>query len=282
MSMDAKAGRQESRMAHWDPELYEARHSFVWELGEGLVDLLDPKPGERILDLGCGPGQLTRKIADRGAELTGLDVSPEMIGQARQNFPELRFVLQDAAAMQFDAEFDAVFSNAALHWMLDANAVAQGIARALRPHGRLAAELGGKGNIARLEQAIQTVAARYHSPGALPRKRTFYPSLAEYSALLERCGLEVRMAQVFDRPTPLDGPHGMDDWIRQFKWYYFETLPGEQAESAVREVIELLRPALWREGRWYADYRRLRILAIKGEEAAFGSSQAAPERQVGG
>src|ERR1700761_5528421 len=99
----------------WNPELYEARHSFVWQFGEGVIDLLDAKPGEKILDLGCGPGQLTQRIAERGAEVTGLDAAPKMIGQARQNYPHLRFVLEDAAKMRFDSEFDAVFSNAALH-----------------------------------------------------------------------------------------------------------------------------------------------------------------------
>src|SRR5436853_4279983 len=97
----------------WDTELYEAQHAFVWRLGEALIEILAPKPGERILDVGCGTGQLTREIAERGAEVLGVDVSPEMIGQAWQNYPGLRFALQDAASMTFNGEFDAVFSNAA-------------------------------------------------------------------------------------------------------------------------------------------------------------------------
>jgi len=246
----------------WNPELYEARHSFVWQLGEGVIDLLDPKRGEKILDLGCGPGQLTQKIAERGADVTGLDASPEMIGQARQNYPKLRFVLEDAARMQFDGEFDAVFSNAALHWMLDALAVARAVARALRHNGRLVAELGGRGNIAQIEHAIATVAARYHGVAA-PKNRTFYPSVGEYASLLESCGLEVRMAQLFDRPTLLQGSEGMKNWIRQFKWYYYDSLPGERADEALRETVDLLRPSLFRDGEWYADYRRLRIVAVK-------------------
>lgn len=246
----------------WNPELYEARHSFVWQLGEGVIDLLDPKLGEKILDLGCGPGQLTQKIAERGADVTGLDASPEMIGQARQNYPNLRFVLEDAARMQFDGEFDAVFSNAALHWMLDALAVAKAVARALHQHGRFVAELGGRGNIAHIEHAIATVAARYHGAAA-PKKRTFYPSVGEYAGLLESCGLEMRMAQLFDRPTPLEGSQGMEDWIRQFKWYFYDSLPGRQADTALHDTVELLRASLFRDGQWYADYRRLRIVAVK-------------------
>jgi trans-aconitate methyltransferase len=246
----------------WDAELYEARHAFVWQFGENLIELLDPKPGERILDLGCGPGQLTHKIAKRGAEVIGLDASAEMIGQARQNYPDLQFVLQDAAAMQFEGEFDAVFSNAALHWMLDAQGVARRVARALRHGGRFVAELGGKGNIAAIESAIDTVLARYYGH-ALPPRRTFYPSIGEYATVLETCRLEVRSALLFDRPTPLEGPEGMENWMRQFKWYYFEPLAPEIRNTALHETIALLRPALFRDARWQADYRRLRIVAVK-------------------
>lgn len=246
----------------WDPELYEARHSFVWRLGEDVVELLDPKPGERILDLGCGTGQLTQKIAGRGADVAGLDASPDMIGQARQNHPRLKFILKDAALMDFDEEFDAVFSNAALHWMLEASDVAKAIARALRKGGRLVAEFGGKGNIQHIESAIETVMVRYWGD-ALPARRTFYPSVGEYATLLETHGLEVRAANLFDRPTPLEGEQGMADWIRQFKWYYFEGLPAADRERALREVLEALRPRLFGENGWWTDYRRLRILAVK-------------------
>jgi trans-aconitate methyltransferase len=246
----------------WDPELYEARHSFVWRLGEGVLELLQPKPGERILDLGCGTGQLTQKIAQCGADVTGLDASPEMIGQARQNHPHLKFILKDAALMDFDGEFDAVFSNAALHWMLNASDVARAIARALRKGGRLVAELGGKRNIYQIECAIETVIKR-HLGDAVPASRTFYPSVGEYATLLEAQALEVRAANLFDRPTPLEGEQGMADWIRQFKWYYFEALPAADREKALKQVIEALRPRLYGENGWWADYRRLRILAVK-------------------
>lgn len=246
----------------WDPERYEAQHAFVWHFGQGLIDLLEPQSGEHILDLGCGPGQLTQKIADRGAHVIGLDASPEMVGQARQNYPHLKFVLQDAARMEFDGEFDAVFSNAALHWMLDMTGVAAAIARALRKNGRFVAELGGKGNIRQIECAIEAVMAQYYGDN-IPAPRTVYPSIGEYAAILESRGLEVRSAVLFDRPTPLEGNDGMENWIRQFKWFYFDGLPGPQKESALREVIAELQPILFQNGRWYADYRRLRITAVK-------------------
>ncbi|MBV8550634.1 MAG: methyltransferase domain-containing protein [Acidobacteriaceae bacterium] len=246
----------------WDAELYEARHAFVWQLGQGLIDLLDPKPGERILDLGCGTGQLTDKIAERGAEVLGLDASPEMIGQARQNFPHLRFVLKDAAQMDFEKKFNAIFSNAALHWMLDCSSVAAAIARALRTGGRLVLEMGGKGNIAHIEAAISRVLTRY-GIDAEEARRTFYPSVGHYASVLESAGLEVRFATLFDRPTPLEGDQGMEIWLRQFKPYALELLPPAERRTALTEMVEQLRPVLYREGAWVADYRRLRIVAVK-------------------
>ncbi len=248
--------------ANWDPELYEARHSFVWQFGQDLIALLDPKPGEQILDLGCGPGQLTAKIAESGARVVGLDASPAMIGQARQNFPQISFVLEDAAQMQFHEQFDAVFSNAALHWMLDRAAVARSVAAALKPGGRFIAELGGRGNIRKIEQAIESVARRYLGD-SIPVKRTYYPALGEQAVLLEERGFEVRTAILFERPTPLEGEAGMENWIRQFKAYYFESLPASDATKAIREVVEELRPTAFRDGRWVADYRRLRFVAIR-------------------
>lgn len=245
----------------WDAELYEARHSFVFKFGEDLVALLDPKPGERILDVGCGPGQLTAKIAERGANVLGLDSAPAMIGQARQNFPKLTFVLEDAARMKFQQEFDAVFSNAALHWMLDMPAVAKAIAGALRPGGRFVAELGGKGNNRRIQTAMKSVFAQ--AGHALPPSRNIFPSIAEYTTILEAHGLEVRSALLFDRPTPLEGDAGMENWLRQFSWYYFEALPAAERNVAAQKVVADLKPDLFRDGQWFADYRRLRLTALK-------------------
>jgi trans-aconitate methyltransferase len=247
---------------NWNAELYEGRHSFVWQLGQGVFDLLDPQKGEQILDLGCGTGQLTHRIADKGARVIGLDSSTDMIGQARQNFPGLTFILGDASEMHFDTEFDAVFSNAALHWMLDARAVASRVARALKTGGRFVAEMGGKGNNASIQAALRSVLPRY-TGGKLPSLKNYYPSIAEYSTILEDAGIEVRTAQLFDRPTPLEGEQGMANWLRQFCWYIFASVPTTLREQALVEVVNQLRDTQYRDGQWSADYRRLRFVAIK-------------------
>ncbi len=251
-----------SAKQNWNPELYEARHSFVWQFGQGLIELLKPQRGERILDLGCGPGQLTAHIAELGAEIVGLDASPEMVGQARQNFPDLRFVLADAGAMNFNQEFDAIFSNAALHWMPDTQRIAETMARALKQGGRLVAELGGKGNVAQIEAALEAVLPRFNQ-GRMPVSKTYFSSVGEYSQVLERAGLEVRFAHLFDRPTPLEGQRAMEEWIRQFSWYLFSPLPADRREEALREVLDRLRATLHCNDSWFVDYRRLRLMAVK-------------------
>ncbi len=208
-----------------------------------MVALLEPKPGEHILDVGCGTGHLTAEIAAAGATTLGIDASPAMIAQARQNFPKLSFRLVDAAEFQSEAVFDAVFSNAALHWMLDPDPVAAAIARALKPGGRFVGEMGGKGNIAAISNAV-------HS-----KIQNYYPSISEYSAVLERNGFEVRMMQLFDRPTPLEGgENGLREWIQTFR--------GDNTRP-VEEVEAELRPLLFQHGRWVADYRRLRFSAVR-------------------
>src|SRR5271170_1269972 len=141
----------------WDVERYEARHSYVWNFGASLIELLDPKPGERIVDLGCGSGQLTEKIAQSGATVIGVDNAPAMVAQARINYPHLKFLLSDAAALTLEPPVDAVFSNAALHWMRPPELVVSAIAGLLSPGGRLVAEFGGKGNIRTVLDALSEV-----------------------------------------------------------------------------------------------------------------------------
>ncbi len=244
----------------WDPGLYDGRHAFVWKAGADMLDLLDPKPGERILDLGCGTGHLTHAIAERGAEVLGLDASAEMISAARQAYPGLAFHVGSAEDFSAPEPFEAVFSNAALHWMTRPEAVAARVAQALRPGGRFVAEFGGKGNVARILEAVHA-AIREVSPGSEPVNPWYFPSVGEYASLLERHGLEVTFAVLFDRPTPLEGGDGLRQWVRMFGAGLLAPAPEASHEAILDRAESLARPALCRDRGWHADYRRLRLVA---------------------
>ncbi len=246
-------------MSAWDAARYQEQHSFVWRFGANLVETLNPQPRERILDVGCGTGQLTAEIARSGATVLGLDNSAEMLAEARTNFPDLTFVKDDAASFRVPETFDGVFSNAALHWVKDAEGAVQSIAQALRPGGRFVAEFGGKGNIASVQAALRAVLG----PLADERSPWYYPSIGEYAPLLERHGFEVRDARLFDRPTPLEGEHGMENWLRMFMPTYLREFSPERANDIVHQLVERLRTTHYSNGVWTVDYRRLRVVAIR-------------------
>ena len=212
----------------WNAEQYDAKHAFVYEKAKGLVDLLAPNAGERILDLGCGTGVLTAEIAGRGADVLGVDRSEEMISQARRKLPALKFEVSDARQLRFNAEF------------------------------------GGKGNIQRLVEGF------YRAFSALGMREPdgvspwFYPSVAEYAGLLEKHGVEVREAWLFERPTILEeGERGLENWIRVFRQTLIERMGEENGQQWIREVERQCRVELFHDGSWELDYRRLRIAAWK-------------------
>jgi trans-aconitate 2-methyltransferase len=243
----------------WDAQRYQGRHSYVWQFGESLIELLRPRVDERILDIGCGTGQLTAEIARSGAHVTGLDSSPDMIDQARRNYPGIPFVLADAASFSFAEPFDAVFSNAALHWVRDHNAAVGAIARALRPSGRLVAEFGGQGNIASVLAALRATLGE-----TCDRRNPWnYPSDAEFNLLLERHGFEVLQSNLFDRPTPLEGENGMEDWLQMFCGSFLDDLSTDIRREKISELVARLGPTQYQAGVWTLDYRRLRVLAAK-------------------
>jgi trans-aconitate 2-methyltransferase len=246
-------------MDTWDPALYQDKHAFVWKYGEDLIGLLAPRPGERILDVGCGTGQLTAQIAASGAEVIGIDSSPAMIAEARKNHPGLNFEAMDAGRITYDGWFHAVFSNAALHWVRDAGAAAAGMAHALKPGGRLVVELGGRGNVERMRDAIARALAAFDLK--VPDTPWFFPGIGEYASMLERHGLEVTYATLFDRPTAVEG--GLGDWIAMFGGNYLAGVSAERREAFVSQVEEYVRPELWRDGQWFVDYRRLRVAATR-------------------
>ena len=250
--------------ADWNVGLYEAKHSFVWQFGRDLLQVLSPQAGERILDVGCGTGRLSAEIASSGAEVVGIDYSPMMVSQARANFPILSFETQDACNMPYHGEFNAVFSNAALHWMQPAEEAAAAMSRALKPGGRLVAELGGRGNVQVLVDAAYVALRQLGIADPERYNPWYFPSVSEYATLLERNGFEVTLAAMFDRPTPLEGgASSLQDWFTMFGARLTEGLPPTRIPEFRRLVEAYSTPYLFRNGQWIADYRRLRIVARK-------------------
>ena len=243
--------------SRWDPADYAANAAFVPAMGAPVVALLTPRAGERILDLGCGDGVLTETLVAAGAEVVGIDTSPEMVAAARARGLDVR--VADGQALAFGPEFDAAFSNAALHWMLDAAAVARGVSASLKPGGRFVGEMGGEGNVASIWRAVRAELTERGHP-LRQRDSHWYPSVAEFSAVYAAAGFVDIDARLIPRPTPL--PAGVAGWVRTFRAGLFDAAAIPEAEqAAIAHAVERrLEPELRQpDGSWVADYVRLRF-----------------------
>ena len=246
---------------NWNSSLYDQKHSFVYEYGKDLLALLNPQTGERILDVGCGTGHLTAQIVALGATVIGLDSSAAMIEKAQAAYPQVEFRQADATNFSFAEPFDAIFSNAALHWVLQAEAAVKCMSQALRSGGRFVMECGGKGNIANILTALNQAMVEL-GQSEMEQSWVFH-SISEYTTLLEKYGLEVNQAFLFDRPTKLEDEDGMLNWLHMFGTVRTQKLSDEMREQAFALATEKLRDVQYINGHWYADYRRLRIVARK-------------------
>ncbi|WP_433327869.1 class I SAM-dependent methyltransferase [Spirillospora sp. CA-294931] len=253
---------------NWAVTTYDSPFGYVSAKGAPLVDLLDPQPGERIIDLGCGTGAFSAEIAERGAEVLGIDGSAEMIAQAAALNPGLSFAIGDAHDFTTSETFDAVASNGALHWMTaDPDAVIAQVHAALRPGGRFVGELGGAGNCAELIVAMQT-AWRVFGLGE-PELPWYFPTPAEYATRLEEGGFTVRLLEHAERPTLMtEGPNGAADWVRVYMAHALADVPPELVEPLLGRIVDLAAPALRRESGWVADYVRLRFAAVRKPDGA--------------
>ena len=245
----------------WNASLYDDRAAFVSELARDLVLWLRPRAGERILDIGCGTGTLTAQIARQGAHVTGIDRSQDMIESAQEKYADLRFELADGQDLAYGAEFDAVFSNAALHWMPRATDVICGVERALVPGGRFVAEFGGAGCVQTVVKAVAEILGEWGIDPA-PYLSWFFPSPGRYAVLLESNGLVVRELRYFERPTPVAGADGLGVWLALFQAELMKAL-GERWAELCQKASERCRSALFHDGQWWLDYVRLRVVATK-------------------
>jgi trans-aconitate methyltransferase len=242
---------------HWNAEDYAHHARFVADLARPLIGLLDPKPGETILDLGCGDGVLAAEIQRLGATVIGVDGAPAMVEAARKLGIDAR--LMDAQILDLPERFDAVFSNAALHWMPNAAAVVQGVQRHLKAGGRFVGEMGGHGNVAAVVTAILAVLER-HGIAGVALYPWYFPTAEEYAALLESHGFVVIHIRLIPRPTPL--PTGIEGWLATFAGPFLSAVDPGEHDQIVSEIRALLRRSLCDgQGRWTADYVRLRFAA---------------------
>ncbi|WP_141604185.1 class I SAM-dependent methyltransferase [Terrilactibacillus laevilacticus] len=246
----------------WNSNLYDTKIDFVSKLGQGIFDILDPKQGERILDLGCGTGDLCAKIKEAGSFPIGIDLSESMIERARLKYPNIPFHSQNAIDYRTNEPFDAVFSNAALHWIKQTDETIETVHQALKKGGRFVAEFGGKGNIETISKAIENT-LKEHGYNMEGRNPWYFPSLAEYSTKLEAHGFRVIHASHFDRPTELKGEDGLKDWLDMFSDDFFFDIPLQIKHQMYDAIINEAKPKLLQDGKWIADYKRLRIVAVK-------------------
>lgn len=248
---------------NWNAELYDHNHHFVADYGQDLIGLLNPVPGEAILDAGCGTGTLTHQLKGFGAEMTGIDSSPEMIERAQLAFPEMDFRVADLTGFELEKQFDGIFSNATLHWVKPPEKAVQSLYRHLKPGGRLVLEMGGKGNVQSIITALHQSMKAAGAPTPVGDSGWYFPSPGTYVQLLESAGFEVELAYYFKRPTKLVGLDGMKNWIEMFGGNSFQDIDGQVIEKVIQGAVDRLKPTNFLDNQWWADYIRLRIKANK-------------------
>ncbi|MRH43836.1 methyltransferase domain-containing protein [Aquibacillus halophilus] len=247
----------------WNAKLYDGKHSFVSEYGNDLINFLAPKPNEHILDLGCGTGDISKKLYDHGVNVVGIDKSENMIQRAKSKYPYIKFTVGDATELKYTEEFDAIFSNATLHWVTPPQKALSCIYNSLKDGGRFVAEFGGKGNVLfitnQIKQEMELLGLTY----AEERFPWYFPSIGEYSTQMEKEGFEVTFATHFKRPTPLEGENGLRNWINMFGQSMFAGIDEETVSLIITNVEHSLSDTLLEDGVWIADYKRIRVIGVK-------------------
>lgn len=245
-----------------NPESNDTKSGAAIQPGTEIFSMLQPRSGERILDVGCGTGDFMAEMAASGAIPTGIDLSEDMVGRARQKHPELNILAEDICHYRSDERFDAVFSNAALHWIKDAPAAARSIWLALRDGGRFVAEFAGSGNVSVLTAAMKQEMEK-HGYSWSGQNPWYHPTIGEYASLLEQIGFRVTLAEHFDKLAPMKGESGIRNWLNSFTPYFFPDIASSDKASIFRAIEDNVKTQLYRGDQWFIDTSRLRIVAIK-------------------
>ena len=247
----------------WNAALYDQQHQFVSNYGNDLIELLNPKQGENVLDLGCGTGDLANTIHSMGVAVIGIDHSTNMVEQAKIKYPEIPFYVMDANTLSYDNTFDAVFSNATLHWIKTPQNVLESIYGSLKPGGRFVAEFGGSGNVQTITDELILQIQQAGITFTDEQFPWYFPTIGQYTTLMESVGFTVGFASHFARPTKLNGENGLRNWIEMFSPSLFEQMDVKVKESIIAATTKNLTEKIYKNGNWYADYQRIRVLAVK-------------------
>lgn len=250
-------------MTTWNANLYDQKHHYVSEYGQTLLHILKAQPDERILDVGCGTGDLTARIAKEGAKVTGVDLNESMILQAQKKYPHINFSVEDAENLPFKNEFDAIFSNAAMHWMHNQEAVLKAFYHALKSGGRIVIELGGENNIKQVTDAIQSAFNQAGEDFSKVENPWTFPKTKVMETMLNQVGFKNIQVEHFERPTELIGEDGLNNWLDMFSNLFFVHLSKDKKDEIYKIIQANLKPKLFKDGKWMIDYKRLRIYAEK-------------------
>lgn len=246
----------------WNANEYTQNFDFVHKYGEDVLALIDSNPKGLVIDLGCGNGALTKQLQDKGYRVLGIDASKDMIKIAQANYPDIHFQVLDATTFQLEEKADVIFSNAVIHW-IDGDkqdALINNICKQLKPGGIFVCEFGGKGCAETVHMALE----KNFSNRGLEYPRTFYfPTIGEYAPILERHRFRLEYATLFDRPTEQKTEQGLEDWIKMFIKKPFEGIGEDLKNKIIQETVEELKNILYKDGKWYIDYVRIRIKARK-------------------
>lgn len=246
---------------NWDAEKYAEDFQFVHKYGEDVTELLTVEKGSRVADLGCGNGRLTCKLKEMGYDVTGIDDSEEMLKIALKNYSDINFVKGNALTFK-EEPFDAIFSNAVLHWIDKERQqeLLSNISGNIKKGGEFVCEFGGYGCAETVHSALKEI---FNKRGYEYVKNFYFPTIGEYSPMLEKAGLIVNYAVLFDRPTLQKGENGLEDWIRMFNMAAFKNMDEKEIQSIIDEASEKLKPVLCKDGKWYIDYVRIRFRCRK-------------------